>query len=114
MAIRPASPLCSFDSGSAVVAGPGVEDPFPVRAPRHRAAKLRCTTRSDSGWVRKVWVRSVTVHARDALALPVRADAEPLPPSPRAGRVSASGRRSYLPQLGARSIDERRSLRKCS
>jgi len=97
MAIRPASPLCSIDLGFAAVAGPGVEDPFPARfVPRARNDR----------------VRRVPIHARDALAHPVRADAESAPPSPHASRALASGRRSFLPQLGARPEDGRRSLRK--
>ena len=107
MAIRPASPLSSIDHGSSVLAGPGVEDPFPVHASDLHASRLRCTPRAGSDWV-----RTVTTHARNALALPLRADAESVPPSPHASRVLASGRRSYLPQLGARPADGRRSLRK--
>jgi hypothetical protein len=109
MAIRPASPLCSIDHGSSVLAGPGVEDPFPVHASEFHASRLRCTPRAGSDWV-----RTVTTHARNALAVPLRADVESVPPSPRASRVLASGRRSYLPQLGARPADGRRSLRKFS
>jgi len=97
MAIRPASPHCSIDLGFAAVAGPGVEDPFPARlVPRARNDR----------------VRRVPIHARDALVHPVRADAESVPPSPRADRAPAFGRRSILPQLGARPKNGRRSLRK--
>ncbi len=97
MAIRPASPHCSIDLGFAAVAGPGVEVPFPARlVPRARNDR----------------VRRVPIHVRNALALPVHADAESVPPSPRAGRAPAYGRRSFLPQLGARPEDGRRSLRK--
>jgi len=56
----------------------------------------------------------VLAQARDALALPMRAELESVPPSPHASRALASGRRSYLPQLGARPADGRRSLRKFS
>lgn len=100
MANRPASPPCSIEHGLSMFVGSGALDMDPLPAlPNSRAPRVHGER-----------VRPVPTRTRDALALPMRADSEPVPPSPKAGRALALGRRSYLPQLGARSADERRGL----
>jgi hypothetical protein len=109
MAIRPASPLCSFDRDAFAIDGPGVEDPFPAHRHGFLPDGFRCAPRASSDWV-----RTVPTHARDALASSLRAESESVPPSPHASRALASGRRSPLPLLGASPENGGRSLRNFS